>query len=298
MSSGSKVTMLDDLILHEATHSQLAHFITKPSHALLLTGPTGIGKTAIAEAIAAAVLEIEPKKLASYPYLAIVRPDGNSISIDAVRQLQKFLQLKTVGEKPFRRTIIIEYAHLLTIEAQNAFLKLLEEPPTDTVTILTASSPRALLPTILSRAQTIAITAPTEEQLKIMLDKSQKGDNAVKQAYFLSGGLPGLLHALLDGNEEHPLLASVAQAKAVLQKQPFERLAMLDTMSKQKESALGVVDALERIAQAGLTGASAKKDLVRIKQWHRVRKASLEARNQLRSSANAKLVLSKLFLNM
>jgi replication-associated recombination protein RarA len=280
--------------LHDATRIQLEHFIARPTHALLLAGPSGVGKTAIAESLATAIVGAP---IASHPYHLTIRPDGASISIEAIRNLQKFLQLKTVGTRPIRRTIIIEYAHTMTTEAQNAFLKLLEEPPADTVIILTAASQRALLPTILSRAQTIAVNVPDEAQLQPMLAASGKDANTSSQAFFLSGGLPGLLHALLH-EQEHPLLASVAQAKELLQKDTFERLAMADVLSKQKESAAGVVEALERIAQAGLAGAGNKQDAVRIKQWHKVRKAALQARNALRNSANAKLVLDNLLLQL
>lgn len=287
---------MDRLVLHAATRRQLERFAAQPAHALLLAGTAGIGKTAIAEAITAAVLALQTDKLAAHPYYTVVRPDGASTSIEAIRQLQKFLQLKTVGDKPLRRAVIIEHAHTLTTEAQNAFLKILEEPPADTLIVLTANSPRGLLPTILSRTQTIAINAPTEQQLQPMLQQSQKDEAGRKQAYFLSGGLPGLLHALLNDEDEHPLLTSVAQAKQVLQKPPFERLAMVDALSKQKETALGVVESLQRIAQAGLAGAGAKQNAAGIRQWHKIRKASLEAQNALRRSANTKLVLSNLFL--
>lgn len=286
--------MMDNLILHKATRGQLEHFAARPTHALLLTGPAGIGKTSVAEALAAEILDVQ---LASHPYHMVIRPDGLSISIDAIRQLQKFLQLKTLGEKPLRRSVIIEYAHQMTTEAQNAFLKLLEEPPEDTLVILTANSPRGLLPTILSRAPSIAINAPDESQLQMMLEASARDENTRKQAYFLSGGLPGLLHALLN-EEEHPLLASVAQAKEILTKEPFERLALVDALSKQKESAWAVAEALDRIAQAGLAGAAAKRDIARIRQWHRVRKAALEAQDALRKSASAKLTLDNLCLTL
>src|SRR5688572_2569819 len=196
--------MMDSLVLHAATREQLERFAARPTHAVLLAGPAGIGKTAIAEGLAALVLGVE---LASHPYYLSIKPDGASISIEAVRDLQKFLQLKTVGDKSFRRTVIVEYAHSMTTEAQNAFLKLLEEPPADTLIILTANSSRGLLPTILSRAQTIAVNQPTEEQLQPMLTAAGKSHAATSQAYFLSGGMPGLLHALLN-EEEHPLLTS------------------------------------------------------------------------------------------
>lgn len=287
--------MMHDLILHDATRLQLEHFAAAPTHAVLLTGPTGIGKTTVAEALAANLLGLDAGKLAAHPYYLKVSPDGTSISIEAIRQLQKFLLLKTLGEQPLRRAIIIEHAHLLTTEAQNAYLKLLEEPPADTLMILTANTPRALLPTILSRAQTIPINIPSEDQLQPLFAASNKDTVARKQAYFLSSGLPGLLHALLS-EEQHPLLASVTQAKEMLQKPAFERLATVDALSKQKDAALGVVEALERIAQAGL--ASANRDVAKIKQWHRVRKAAAQARHSLQHSVNAKLTLTNLCLQL
>src|SRR5690606_4976469 len=159
-----------------------------------------------------------------------------SIPIDAIRELQKFLRLKTTGQGDFRRTVIIEDAHKMTTEAQNAFLKLLEEPPSDTLIILTAVTPRALLPTILSRAQHVAINVPAEDQLRPLIEKSGKDAEAARQAYFLSGGLPGLLSALL-GNEDHPLTTNVNLAKEILQKQTFERLCLVDPLSKQRDTA-------------------------------------------------------------
>lgn len=290
---------MDDLILHDLTREQLHAFLTSPSHALLLTGPAGIGKTAVAEAVATKLLGTPP---ASHPYhllinYAFIEPEKPSIPIEAIRELQKFLLLKTTGSGNLRRTVIIEDAHKMTTEAQNAFLKLLEEPPADTLIILTAVSPRLLLPTILSRTQHITINAPTGDQLQHMLSKSTDED-AAKQAYFLSGGLPGLLSALLSDGQDHPLAASVNLAKEILQKQPFERLAMVDTLSKQKETALGLVEALERIANAGLQGAAVKQDATRIKQWHKVRRAALQAQTALQNSINAKLVLDNLFLSL
>jgi len=288
---------MDHLVLHDTTRALLERFIAKPTHAVLVTGPNGIGKQAVAEALTAAILGITPERLMSYPQYLLVQPDGTSISIETIRGLQKFLQLRTTGSQTFRRAVIIDGAQALTTEAQNAFLKILEEPPVDTLLVLTANSPRALLPTILSRVQTLPIHIPTEAQLFPLLTRNQKDEAARKQAYFLSGGLPGLLHALL-GEDEHPMLASISQAKEVLTKQPFERLVLVDSLSKQKETASGLTEALERIAQAGITGAAARSDTTQIKKWHEVRKRALAAREALGRSGNTKLVLTNLFLNL
>lgn len=289
---------MPNLILHETTQSQTGQFMQNPAHAVLLAGPDGIGKGSLAAHIIAGLLNIEEEKLSTYPHFLRIEPDGASISIEKIRELQKFLQLKTIGTQPLRRAIIIEHANTLTTEAQNAYLKLLEEPPADTVMVLTVSSQRALLPTILSRVQTITVHPPTETQLKPLLQTSGKDETALRQAYFLSSGLPGLLTALLNEDEEHPLLTSVATAKEILQKPPFERLSLVEGLSKQKESAHAVLDALERMAAAGVDGAAAKQDNARVKQWHAIRRQTAAARRALGRSANTKLTLSNLFLHL
>ncbi len=288
----------DAVILHDQTREQLEHFSHDPAHALLLVGADGIGKTTVAELLLAQLLALEINKLTQYPQFLRVQPDGDSISIEAIRQLQKFLQLKTFGTQPLRRAVLIEHAQGLTTEAQNAYLKLLEEPPADTIMILTVDSPQSLLPTILSRMQTITVHLPEASQLQSLLQQSTKDETAKRQAYFLSGGLPGLLTALIQDDATHPLVDAVATAKDILQKQPFERLAMVDALSKQKEQTRAVLGALERIAQTGLAQATAKQDSKRIAQWHRIRKEVLKTSGALNRSANAKLAVSNLFLHL
>jgi hypothetical protein len=257
-----------------------------------------MGKAHVAQTMLAAALGTETAALAEHPYFMLIQPDGNSISIDAIRELQKFLQLKTVGHaKQFRRAVIIEHAEALTTEAQNAFLKLLEEPPADTLIILTANNQRAVLPTILSRVQTLTIFAPSEGAVKAHF--TTLADSAsITQAYFLSGGLPGLMSALLSKDTGHPLVAGVTQAKAILQKSLFERLALVESLSKKKDDANYTLEALSRIARTGLGQATAKGDTAKLKQWHRILKKTHEAQTALTQSANAKLVLTNMMLHI
>lgn len=289
---------IDNLILHDVTRTHVHGFLTQPVHAVLITGADGIGKTAVAQAIIQTLLGLESGALHAYPHFSIIAPVNNTISIDAIRGLQKFLQLKTIGTQPLRRAALIEHAQNLTTEAQNAYLKLLEEPPADTLMILTADTPRAVLPTIRSRVQIITVHPPSQQQLQPLLQTSGTDAARQRQAYLLSAGLPGLLTALLAGDQEHPLLSSVAEAKALLQKTPFERLCLADTLSKQKDQARLLVTALERIAETMLAQAAATADASRIKQWHRIRKAAISAGQSLDRSANPKLTLTDLFLHL
>lgn len=78
-----------------------------------------------------------------------------SIGIAEIKDLHKKIFLKPVNSPV--KAVILEDAHLLTIEAQNALLKVLEEPPDNTIIILSVDDKESLLPTILSRCQIITL---------------------------------------------------------------------------------------------------------------------------------------------
>ncbi len=81
---------------------------------------------------------------------------GEKLGIGEARKIKDHFSLKPYSAKG--RTVIIEDASVMTIEAQNALLKTLEEPPEEAILILGAPSDSNLLPTILSRCQIIRIT--------------------------------------------------------------------------------------------------------------------------------------------
>lgn len=290
---------MDHLVLHSTTKQHVAQFLAAPVHAVMLVGANGIGKGALAQTIAATVLQLDASKLLQHPYFKRSQPDEKgTTSIESIRDLQHFLQLRTTGKGSLRRVIILEHAETMTIEAQNAFLKILEEPPADTLIILTAGNQRAVLSTILSRVQLLPVIAPPEDAIKRHFSSLSKEVPAITQSYFLSGGLPGLMHALLHDESDHPLLAGVSQAKLLLQSPIFERLALVETMVKQKAGAVSTLEALQHIAQTGLDQAATKQDQTKIKQWHHVLKLSSEALQALAANANTKLTLTNLALRL
>lgn len=93
---------------------------------------------------------------------------AQSIGIETVKQIHKKVFLKPI--KSDYKLVIIEDAHFLTPEAQNALLKILEEPPANTHIILGTASQEALLPTILSRCQIIIL----EEEKSEMPEKASE----------------------------------------------------------------------------------------------------------------------------
>ncbi len=286
------------LVIHATTAKHLEDMAANPHHALLLVGANGIGKTALATKLVMQLLTLNEEKLASYPYYLLVQPaETGTLSIDAVRNIQKFLQLKTTGTGTIRRIVCVEHADGLTQEAQNALLKVLEEPPADTIIILTAESKRALLPTILSRVHVLQVHAPPQEDLQTHFTDTATPDD-IRKAFFLSGGLPGLMTAILQENKDHPLLNQVSTAKELLQKPTFERLGMIDALTKQKSTLNQLLEALASIAASGLGQAGGSNDQKAMQRWHVIQKEIFLAQDALARSANSKLVLTNMFLHM
>jgi len=284
-----------DFVFHAQTRAQLENLARNPSHAIAIVGNKGIGKRAIAELLAAQLLDQTISELTKHPYVLTVNPDEQTLSIEEIRRVQQFTQLKTVGAGTIRRIILLLGAGRMTTEAQNAFLKLLEEPPADTVILLTVENESSLLPTILSRVQTLTVRPASESDIRAHFGKNFEAA-AIEKAFFLSGGLPGLMQALLEGNTEHPLTPAVAEAKTILQTKTFERLALVDGLSKKKEALPYVLQALRQIAETGRNQASKQQDPTKIARWHQIIKATYEAESALAKNANTKLVLTNLML--
>lgn len=122
----------------------------------------------------------QQKGIGKYDQMLVI-PEEESLGIAQVRLAQKTAYLAPL-QSP-EKAIIFTQAHTLTLDAQNALLKLLEEPPVHTYIFLSANTQQAFLPTILSRctiveldkAQSITISEEAKEQLQQDLALLQTG---------------------------------------------------------------------------------------------------------------------------
>jgi DNA polymerase-3 subunit delta' len=184
------------------------------SNGYVFSGPKGCGKKLMAFIFAMALncsgatvdkpcgscSSCQRTESGNHPNVEIVKPTGQSIKIKQIRQI-----ISDAARKPFEtgyKIIIIENAEKMTHEAQDAFLKTLEEPPEDTVFILLAENHNILLPTIISRCQVYQFK-PVD--MKIMKDfltaKHVFSAEAIDAAVRQSKGVIGKALEFLDNKE-------------------------------------------------------------------------------------------------
>lgn len=180
-------------------------------HALLFAGPDGVGKAVAAKIFAASLLctgasakpcgecmSCRQVRGNSHPDLLMARPDGASIKIDQIRELQREASLAPYyGE---RRVAIIEGAECMTTQAANSLLKTLEEPSGNMVFILVSNSRQQLLDTIISRCRVLNFHPLPYQVLSKALMERGFAEGQAKAAARLSGGRMGGALGLLAEN--------------------------------------------------------------------------------------------------
>lgn len=169
------------------------------SHAILLIGPDGVGKTTAALALAATLLDAEswPHGLTAHPDLWLEDSDVENISIKRVKPggeegptLQDFLAVRPYAGGV--RVAVVGRADRLGIEAANNILKSIEEPPPSTHLILAAAHPERLPQTVVSRCATFTLAPLPADAIGAWLSETHavEADRAAIAAS-LAAGRPG-----------------------------------------------------------------------------------------------------------
>jgi DNA polymerase-3 subunit delta' len=184
--------------------------IERPHHAYLLAGPEGSGKALGARAFAAGLLcrrggcgDCRDCRLAladQHPNQFVVEPEGRDIHVDTIRDEIWSPAYRTAPE-PGRKVFVIREADRLSPAAADTLLKVLEEPPADTVFLLLSARAHELPETIWSRCHAVVFSALSEPFVVAQLVAEGADDDRARLGARLAGGNIGRARRLALGED-------------------------------------------------------------------------------------------------
>ncbi len=219
---------LSKLALAPETKTLLDAYVRSPKQGMLLTGPSGCGLFTVSHALA--------QEVVSHPTnILTVQPDEKgTIPIERVRALY----VETRSTRTERYVVLIDDMDSMSQDAQNAFLKLLEEPVNHVHFILTTHEPERLLATIQSRVQTMEVGRISSTDSQSLLRAHHVTDAAkLQQMLFIASGLPAKLVRLADDPDYFESQAKyVRLARDFLTANSHERLKLISQISGRDEA--------------------------------------------------------------
>jgi len=256
---------IDSIIGQEKALDILAAFLGNETipHALVFTGLDGTGKMAAATTFAMACNCIDAQsgpdagkslglssraalsacgrcrpcrkiKSASHPDILLLKPSGNLIKVKQIREL-----LGTIALRPFEaktRVVIVQDAHAMNPSAGNALLKVLEEPPKNTIFILTTGESSDLMPTIVSRCQHVRFR-PIDRGLieAALIDTRGVSPSDAGAASQLSGGSLSFALRIVNSDWMQYRKWLLEEAAALPDHSPGIHLALAAMLAERKE---------------------------------------------------------------
>ncbi|TSC81854.1 MAG: DNA polymerase III, delta prime subunit [Parcubacteria group bacterium Gr01-1014_20] len=252
------------------------------AHAYLFFGPEGVGKKLFALTLANFLEKGEFDYGEKFWIFSsgggsafggndaiLVQPnESKTIGIDEARRVKEFLYMKpNVSSK---RTVIIDEAEFLTTEAQNALLKITEEPPESSLLILIARDPEILMPTTNSRLQKVYFSSLSEGEVVVWLMKEHsvsktEAEKLAKDSF----GSPGLALKMLNDKK---FQETMRLAKKFLGVSGAERKDFLKILLESDEfNMLSFLDAVILISSLRIHEAdNLRKREKEIELWHKL----------------------------
>ena len=247
------------IIGHEPQKEFLRNSVRKNriSHAYLFSGPEGVGKKLVATGFAKLIncaeggaenLDCEctscakTEKGLNPDVLVFGYPGEKTIKVDHVRQdIERLIHLAPY-ENPYK-VFIIDGAQRMNFNAQNAFLKTLEEPPPNSVIILITTLADLLMPTIRSRCQSVVFQPLEVEQVRKFLEEERPGENDPELVSKISGG--SISRAL--GTDEDYLRKRIEYVDCVMAVDAKKPLTLFDSVERIQKDVKGAPQELKTV---------------------------------------------------
>lgn len=236
-------------------------------HAILLEGPIGSGRRTFGRILAAAAVCSADEKPCghcsacrkvfsnTHPDVTVVQGEGGarSFHLDVVRQLREDAYI--LPNEADRRVFVLCDVQEMTEQAQNALLKILEEPPSHALFILTCEQRSQLLETVLSRVFPLSLgSVPAAEAVTVLQQHlPHKTSDELQQAVSLWGGIIGqALQGLQDGSYQEILGWLPTLSKGIVSVSELDLLRATAPLEKKKEAIPAVLSGLQSLLRDAL----------------------------------------------
>lgn len=290
-------------------------------HALIIEGEEGIGKKTLARDLACALVcrgEDKPcgecsqcKKAMSgiHPDISEYIPSGtaNSFHVDTVRNIinDAYVQPNEADYKVY----ILANAHCMNPNAQNALLKILEEPPKYVVFILTTESKSALLSTVLSRSVCVSLEGVDIGRVANYITSHCEGvdyNTAKKTAETFNGNIGKAISSLQDSKTSELVDVCNKICKALASSNEYEMLTLCSAFQKDRQGVVFACDLLKNIFRDALLAGDVSEHISGQEESAALLKSSLsrqslvklmstcdELKSMALSNANNALLITK-----
>ena len=281
------------------------------SHAYMFEGPSGVGKNTLARELSRILLEME--NLFNSPDYIEIKPDGNSIKIAQIRKMQTDILVK-----PYKsyKIYVFDEEQKMTVEAQNALLKTLEEPPKYAIIILITNNKESLLDTIKSRCEIIKFTpipikdiadylvkTGVDEKRASLLANFSRGSmqkaielSESEDFYIMREEIQKYIETFLNGN-----LIDIMEVQSSIEKYKDQIINVLDLMINYFRDIIMVKENIDNSMIINLDKLVFIKNMskkITYSQLSKIIDIIEETKNKLRSNCNFNISIQVMTLNI
>ncbi|MDK2902391.1 MAG: polymerase subunit delta [Clostridiales bacterium] len=299
----------DDIIGQDSIIKELKEALAHQtiSHAYIFEGPAGAGKSTLANAFCQAIVCEEHKpcgvcgacrrfEAGTHPDYKVIAPEKNTIGVDKIREL-----IGDIYINPYmadRKVYVIDQAQSMTVQAQNALLKTLEDPPPYAVIILLTTGADNLLPTVVSRCliyKLKPVPLTHVEDILIRLFNASPGD--AKQAAAASDGIIGKAISIINDSAWQALRRSALNNLQNIVRDRWDAFfAAEQFLVEHKDDIDAILDSWADFIRGKLLDA--KVSDFTLFRWSSIMECVDAARKALASNANYQLTADVLLLNI
>lgn len=199
-------------------------------HSTIIAGPLGIGTLAITRQLARSITSDT----------MTIGHDDQTIKVSDVRDISSYAKTKVASS----RIIIIDDADRMTRSAQNAFLKMLEEPVSNAHFILTTHSPQSLLPTVRSRCQEVFLSpVDLAQTIKLIDSLGEISQSARSQISFVATGLPAEITRLsTDKSYLEQVSGDIDSVRTLLQGSLYDKIKLIQSYKDSRAKSIELLE--------------------------------------------------------